>query len=149
MSAVRPTDSARNTPSRLGARSFICFALVGGTATALHYLIMAALIASGACEAGWASATGYSLSTAFNYTANARLTFGGGHDHRQALPRFLITAAAGLGINQLVLLGLHALGLPVIAAQLAATGCVLIWNYVINATWSFAHKEDCSARRQT
>lgn len=139
MPAAHPpaSESARH---QLGARSFARFVLVGGSATALHYLIMAALIASGVCAAGAASASGYSLSTLFNYAANARFTFGGGHRHREALPRFLLTAAAGLGINQLVLLGLHALGLPVALAQLAATGGVLIWNYVVNATWAFARK---------
>ncbi|MDO6384820.1 MULTISPECIES: GtrA family protein [unclassified Uliginosibacterium] len=123
--------------THLGPSSFLRFLLVGGSATALHYLIMAALLATSLCTAATASATGYSLSTFYNYWANARFTFGGSHRHRDSLPRFLLTAAAGLGINQLVLLGLIALGLPVAAAQILATGCVLVWNYVINAIWSF------------
>lgn len=123
--------------THLGSRSFLRFLLVGGSATALHYLIMAALLAAGLCSAGPASATGYSLSTLYNYWANARFTFGGVHRHRDSFPRFLLTAAAGLGINQLVLLGLIALGLPLAVAQVLATGCVLVWNYVINAIWSF------------
>lgn len=127
--------------THLGTRSFLRFLLVGGSATALHYLIMASLLAAGLCGAGTASATGYGLSTLYNYWANARFTFGGRHRHRESFPRFLLTAAAGLGINQLVLLGLIALNLPVAAAQIMATACVLVWNYVINAIWSFRSRQ--------
>lgn len=121
----------------LGGRSFVRFLLVGGSATALHYMIMAALLGSGWLAAEQASATGYCLSTLYNYWANAHFTFSGNHDHRRSLPRFLVTAAAGLGINQLILRGGLALSLPVALAQVLATGCVLLWNYFVNAIWSF------------
>lgn len=126
--------------SQIGSRSFVRFLLVGGSATALHYAIMASLIGLFDCAPGVASATGYCLSTLYNYWANARFTFGGGHDHARSLPRFLITAAAGLGINQLVLLGLIHFSVPVFLAQLLATGTVLLWNYFINAVWAFGSR---------
>lgn len=121
----------------IGWQSFIRFLLVGGSATLLHYAIMAVLLLAGWMTAGSASATGYCLSTFYNYAANARFTFAGKHDHRRSLPRFLITAASGLGINQLILLSLLHFGLPLVLAQITATAGVLVWNYVINATWSF------------
>lgn len=130
---IAETDAMKN----ISKRSFGTFLLVGGSATALHYLIMAILMTTGLCTKGYASAAGYSLSTLYNYWANARFTFGGGHRHRDSLPRFLLTAVAGLGINQAVLLGLTSLGLPVPGAQILATGCVLVWNYMVNALWSF------------
>ena len=121
----------------IGWQSFIRFLLVGGSATLLHYAIMAILLFADWMSAGAASATGYSLSTLYNYAANARFTFAGKHDHRRSLPRFLLTALSGLGINQLILLSLLHLGLPLVLAQITATGGVLVWNYVVNATWSF------------
>ncbi|MDQ7988106.1 MAG: GtrA family protein [Candidatus Dactylopiibacterium sp.] len=130
-----PPPSSRAAP--IGGQTFLRFLLVGGSATALHYALMAALLATGMAGAGAASAIGYTLSTFYNYAANARFTFGGGHDHRRSLPRFLLTALAGLGINQILLLGLIRLGLPVPAAQLCATAGVLLWNYLVNALWSF------------
>ena len=123
--------------SHLGSKSFFRFLLVGGSATALHYAIMFGLMHYELCSKGYASATGYSLSTLFNYWANARFTFGGQHKHAESMPKFVMTATAGLGINQLVLLSLTQLGLPVAPAQIFATGTVLVWNYVINAIWSF------------
>ena len=121
----------------VNTRSFGSFLLVGGSATLLQYFIMFMLMHFGNWSEGYASATGYVLSTFYNYAANARFTFQGRHNHLRSLPRFLATAAAGLLINQLVLLSLTHLGLPVAPAQIVATGCVLIWNYLINAIWSF------------
>ncbi len=123
--------------NQIGSRSFLRFLLVGGSATALHYLIMALLVGVLDLAPGTGSATGYCISTLYNYWANARFTFEGQHDHAHSLPRFLVTALAGLGINQLVLLGLIHLGVPVALAQILATGCVLLWNYFINALWAF------------
>ncbi|MBB2916090.1 putative flippase GtrA [Cupriavidus alkaliphilus] len=90
---------------------------------------------------GNASATGYLISTLYNYYANARYTFGGGHNHARSFPRFLVTAAVGLGINQVVLLGLISLSMPVIIAQFVATATVLLWNYFINAIWAFSRRD--------
>lgn len=123
----------------LNSRSFLRFLAVGGSATLLHYAIMFGLIQTG-LSAAWASACGYTLSTFYNYWANARFTFEGQHDHAHSLPRFLLTAGAGLAINQLVLISLTFLGLATAFAQILATGCVLIWNFIINAVWSFREK---------
>lgn len=125
---------------QIDSRSFVRFLLVGGSATLLHYAIMAAMLQGFACPPGISSAIGYCLSTLYNYWASARFTFAGKHDHSRSLPRFLITAATGLGINLLVLTGLIHLGLPVVPAQLVATGAVLLWNYFINATWTFGSR---------
>jgi putative flippase GtrA len=122
----------------INTRSFGSFLLVGGSATLLQYFIMFMLMHFGHWSEGYASASGYVLSTFYNYGANARFTFQGKHDHLRSLPRFLATALAGLAINQFVLLSLTRLvALPVAPAQIVATGCVLVWNYLINAIWSF------------
>lgn len=122
---------------QISPRSFLCFLVVGGSATLLQYLIMFVLIRYAQCSEGYASATGYVISTAYNYCANASLTFHGKHRHTRSLPRFLLTALAGLGINQMVLLGLLRLHTWLPMAQIAATVCVLVWNYLVNALWSF------------
>lgn len=130
--------------SQISQSSFLRFLLVGGSATLLHYAIMGAGIYLVGAGSGIASATGYVLSTAYNYWASAHFTFGGEHRHAHSLPRYLVTALAGLGINQIMLLlGIH-FSLPVAIAQLVATATVLFWNYFINATWAFARKDSHS-----
>lgn len=92
-------------------------------------------------SASTSSAAGYTLSTLFNYWANSRYAFGGGYSHRRSLPRFLLVAIIGLGINQIVLLiGIY-FSLPILIAQLAATSFVVFWNYFVNAVWTFARKD--------
>jgi putative flippase GtrA len=123
--------------SNININSLLRFLLVGGTATALQYLIMAALIHAFGMDAVVASGVGFVISAVFNYWANARFTFRSGSTHRQGIPRFLVTLGAGVLINVVVLYGLTHLGLSLILSQLITTGVVLIWNYTINAIWTF------------
>jgi putative flippase GtrA len=126
---------------QISRSSFLRFLLVGGSATLLHYSIMAGLIGTAHIAAGAASAAGFSASTFYNYWASSQFTFGGAHRHGRSLPRFLATSLTGLAINQIILMAGIYLSLPVIIAQLAATTVVLFWNYFINATWTFATKD--------
>lgn len=124
--------------SKINQSSFLRFLLVGGSATLLHYLIMGGLIYLASITAGIASATGYVISTFYNYWANSHFTFGGVHSHIRSLPRFVVTASTGLGINQLILLAGIYLSIPIVISQLTATTVVLFWNYFVNATWTFS-----------
>jgi putative flippase GtrA len=126
--------------SNINIHSLLRFLLVGGAATALQYLIMAALIHGVAMEAVLASGIGFVLSAVFNYWANARFTFRTGGGHRQSLPRFIVTLGAGCAINVVVLYVLTRLGVSLVLSQLLTTGVVLIWNYTINAVWTFRKK---------
>lgn len=126
---------------QIGKRSFVRFLLVGGTATALHYLVIGGAVHLTSISFTAASAIGYVLSMFYNYWANSRFTFGGGHDHTKSFPRFLIISLTGLGINQSVLsLGIYLHLLPALS-QVAATVVVVLWNYFLNAIWTFANKD--------
>lgn len=121
--------------------SFLLFLIVGGSATLFHYLIMAICISVLGISSSSASAIGYTFSALYNYWANARFTFGGGYRHAKSLPRFAATALMGLGINQLILFGTLSFSLPLFIAQPVATLCVLLWNYFINAIWTFSKRD--------
>jgi len=121
----------------ISARSLFSFLLVGGAATALQYIIMFGLVAGAGVAAVIASAIGFCVSAVFNYVCNAAFTFRSGQPHGQAVPRFVMTAAAGLAINSLLLSLLMAIGLPLVPAQVLTTVGVLLWNYCINAIWTF------------
>jgi len=115
------------------------FLLVGSSATLLHYAIMAILV-SLSVPPTTASACGYALSSIYNYVLNSRFTFVGRHNHAISAPRFALTSFSGLGINQLVLMAGLTLTLPLTISQLAATGTVLVWNYLIHANWTFTQR---------
>ena len=123
--------------SNLNIASFLRFLLVGGAATAAQWLIMWALIHGLAMNPVLASGIGFVISAVFNYWANARFTFRSGTGHDQSLPRFIVTLGAACLINEVVLYGLIHLGVSLILSQIMATGVVFIWNYTINAVWTF------------
>jgi putative flippase GtrA len=131
---MNPTPRQSNS---ISAQSLVSFLLVGAAATALQYIVMFGLHAGAGVAALPASAIGFCASAAFNYACNAAFTFRSNQPHHQAIPRFAVTAAAGLAINSLLLSLLITLGLPLVPAQVLTTVGVLSWNYCINAIWTF------------
>jgi putative flippase GtrA len=113
------------------------FLLVGGSATVMHYAVMAFVLWRGWTGPVAASAIGFLVSAVFNYLASAAYTFRGDHSHARALPRFATTLAAGCALNVGAVALLLRLGVPLVLAQLVATGCVMVWNYCLHALWTF------------
>lgn len=128
-----------STPANISLRSAFTFLVVGGFTTGIQYLIMALLIWAADLSALLASSIGFVVSAVVNYLLNARLTFRSKKTHANTLPRFVVTASIGLLLNFLVLKGLTSFGMHVALAQVITTICVLIWNYTINAIWTFKH----------
>ena len=133
MSAPRPLAANRN----LSLRSLASFVLVGGFATGVQYALMSLLIWLVDCPLVLASGIGFAVSAVANYALNARLTFRSKERHSKTLPRFIVTALLGLAINTLLLAFLASLGMHPALAQLLTTLGVLLWNYTINALWTF------------
>lgn len=129
--------NTRPPSGNISLRSLASFLVVGGFATGLQYAIMALLMALAGMPALAASNTGFAISAVANYLLNAKLTFRSERSHASTLPRFAIAAALGLGINSLLLSLLIAAGLHPAPAQILATAGVLIWNYTLNALWTF------------
>jgi putative flippase GtrA len=129
--------TTRPRSGNISLRSLATFLVVGGFATGLQYAIMALLMALADVPALAASNIGFAISAVANYLLNAKLTFRSERSHASTLPRFAITAALGLGINSLLLSLLIAAGLHPAPAQILTTAGVLIWNYTLNALWTF------------
>ena len=113
---------------------------MGGFATGLQYALMTMLIMIFDAPAVLASGIGFAVSAVANYFLNARLTFDSKQRHAVTLPRFAMTAVAGLAINSLLLTFLTSLGSGLAIGQVAATVGVLAWNYTVNALWTFRTK---------
>lgn len=121
----------------ISMRSIFTFALVGGFATAVQYALMTLLIWLFDYPLVLASGIGFAVSAVANYILNARLTFRSKERHAKTLPRFIVTACLGLAINSALLALLASLGLHPAPAQILTTLGVLLWNYTINALWTF------------
>lgn len=72
-----------------------------------------------------------------NYWLNHRYTFASAANHKQALPRFLLLAAVGLGLNAGIVGMLTSIQLHYLVAQIIATGIVLVTNFIVSKTWVF------------
>jgi len=132
--------TAHLVPGNESLRTFLRFVCVGGSATALQYLLLVVLVV----ETGWtpviASSLAYAISTVFNYALSRSFTFRSHRAHASALPRFVLVSVIGIGINALVVwLSFNQLGLHYLLAQALATVMTLGWNYTAARNWAFAY----------
>jgi len=118
--------------------SLLRYAIVGASATAVHWALLALLVEKLGAAPAPASAAGALLGACVAYAGNRGLTFRGTTvAHRVALPRFLIVAAAGAAANAgIVYFGTSA-GWHYLAAQTLATLTVLLVGYGVNRRWTF------------
>lgn len=121
---------------------FARFALVGGLATAFQYLALVVLVHTGALGPVAASGVGFAGSAVLNYWLNHRYTFRSRQLHATAVPRFAAVAGCGLLINQAVIgAAVDLAGAHYLVAQVAATSCVMAWNFILGRIWTFGGNE--------
>jgi putative flippase GtrA len=119
--------------------AFTRYTLAGGVATAVHYAVLIALVQGLRMDAAPAAALGALAGAVVAYAANRRFTFTHSRaGHRRALPRFLLVAAATMGLSaSVVRLATAAWGLHYLLAQALATGIGLALGYGLNRHWTF------------
>jgi putative flippase GtrA len=120
-------------------RQFLRFCLVGSAGTAVHYSALIAIVnLRGTPVAG--SAVGFVLGALVNYMLNYHYTFYSAKPYPETLLKFFIIACIGLALNTVtmgILIGL--LHLHYFISQLLATAGVVLWNFAMNARWTFRH----------
>jgi putative flippase GtrA len=118
--------------------SLLRYTIVGASATAAHWGLLALLVEKMGAAAAPASAAGALLGAGVAYAGNRGLTFRGTTvSHRVALPRFLLVAAAGAAANAGIVYVGTAAGWHYLAAQALATLTVLLVGYGVNRKWTF------------
>lgn len=127
----------------------IKFAIIGGAATLLQFLLLGLFVESGWMPPTAASAASYTCSAILNYLANYHLTFASTHKHSQTLPKFVVTVAIGLALNTtlfsvfLYLLKNYLFSAPnllqaaYLIAQVFATLLTLIVNFIMHKFWIY------------
>lgn len=116
---------------------------IGVLATALQYALTASLVLTGWLQLVPASTVAFLISAAFNYWANARLTFaaqGSPVRNRAQQLRFAIMVALGCALNALLLRLAVGSGLHPAPSQLIATAGVLISNFALGRLWVFRRR---------
>ena len=116
------------------------FLSVGVLATGLQYLLTAGLVLVGWLPLVPASTVSFLVSGAFNYWANARLTFAAQGNHvsnRAQQLRFAAMVTLGCTLNAGLLRVALALGLHPVLSQLLTTAGVLASNFALSRLWVF------------
>lgn len=124
-------------------RQLLSFLSVGALATALQYVLTLLMVLVGGVALVPASTVAFLISAAFNYWANARLTFarqGGPVGDRSQQLRFLVMVALGCALNAVLLQLALGVGLHGVASQLLATAGVLASNFAISRLWVFRRR---------
>ena len=127
---------------------FLSFAAAGAVGTALHYLILVALVSSGTAQPVSASAAAFAAGAAVNYLLNYQFTFSSRKRHTETAGKYSIVALSGLLLNSVIMMvGVAALAWHYLLTQVIATGIVLLWNFTAHRTWTFRERRDDSNRR--
>jgi dolichol-phosphate mannosyltransferase len=130
------------------------FMLVGLSGTLLDYSLLFMLKAFGTptllantCSASLGMLANFNLNRAWTFRCHARAS----KSYLRQFVQYLLVSLAGLGINNLLLVGLEApLGAAFshasagfLLAKLTATAGAFIWNYLANMTWTFRETRVC------
>jgi putative flippase GtrA len=117
---------------------FVRFATVGVVGTAAHYSVLTALVELAGVAVLPATTAGFLVGALVNYALNRRFTFASSARHVVALPKFLLIVAIGALLNAaIVAVLLPRVPVHYLVIQLAATGVVLLWNFIGNYLWTF------------
>ena len=122
---------------------FLMFAGVGAIGTLGHYTVLIVLVQFWKVDPVFASSFGFVVGAVTNYILNYHFTFQSDRKHAEALTRFLIVATIGAVINGAIMyVGVERTNINYLIIQIFATGIVVLWNFVVNKLWTFAHKPD-------
>lgn len=119
---------------------FLMFAGLGVIGTLGHYTVLVVLVQFWAVDPVFASSHGFVVGAVINYILNYHFTFQSHKRHSEALTKFLIVAIIGAGINGFIMyIGVENTRINYMIIQLFATLVVLLWNFIVNKLWTFAH----------
>ena len=120
--------------------AFLRYVIVGASALAIHLFVLQALLLMQACAPWIASAIGFIVACAFNYTLQRLWVFQSERSHAIALPRYVAITTFMLGVNTVLFATLFGFGLPPLVAQTLTTGCIFVLNFFANRRFTFGVK---------
>ena len=125
---------------------FFKFAIVGAIGMIVDLSVLTASREWLGLSLSLAVGLGFTVAVISNFTWNRLWTFPESRERPlgSQLLQFFAINAIGLGINEVVVLGLHPLFSKVVqdppaymGAKVIAIGIVLFWNYFVNRKWTY------------
>ena len=125
---------------------FVKFALVGTIGAIIDFAVLNLMHGVLGWPLLWANTLSVSIAILNNFTWNRLWTFPESRSRRKRkqLPKFALINVIGLGINNLIVVGLTAVFVNFIPdpwnynlAKAIAIGVVLFWNFGANRLWTY------------
>ena len=138
------TSAYQNNPKEF--RRFAKFAVVGAIGAIIDFAFLNLLKGYFGWPLLYANTVSVSVAILSNFIWNRLWTFPESRSRkkRKQLPQFALVNVVGLIINNLIVVGLDALFVPLLGeplsynvAKMFAIGVVLIWNFGINRLWTY------------
>ncbi|WP_322042750.1 GtrA family protein [Paraburkholderia sp. J67] len=124
------------------AARFVTYAAIGAVGTLAQYAVLVGAVDLRVAGPVAGSVAGAVVGAVVNYALNYRITFKSNARHTAALPKFAMTAGAGILVNALVMACLTGpVGIHYLIAQLIATAVVLLLTFSVNSVWTFKARE--------
>lgn len=128
-------------------RRLASFVIVGGTAAAVHFGVVVALVETKLAAPLVANVAGWLVAFVVSFAGQHRLTFGDrGAPVLQAAPRFFAISALGFAANEAAYAAtLHWSGLRYDVALAVVLVAVAGMTYLLSSRWAFRRKPPASA----
>lgn len=119
-------------------KNILSFGIVGALATVVHAIVAIVLIEMAMLHPFPANAFGFMTGFLASYFGHHRFSFQSDAEHKDALPRFLLVAGAGLVLNQIIVFCVVNLaGLSYYISLAIIISVVPVMTFVISRNWAF------------
>lgn len=123
--------------------NFLRYFVVGGIASAVDWAIFWVFAVELELPYLRVAAASFVIATLINYFLSIRLVFISGtrFEKKTEITAVFVASAVGLALNQALLYGSQeGLSMHLMTGKIAATACVLLWNYSIRRFYIFSNR---------
>ncbi len=113
------------------------YGIVGATATAFDYAAYFFFTRALGWSVGWANPVAYCIGNVVSFLGHRSITFRSSGAVTAEYGKFIVVTVLGLGLSQLVVVGLVALSVNDLIAKAASVLVSGLFNYLLNRFWTF------------
>lgn len=115
---------------------FVRFAMTGAIGTGVHYIILILLVELVYVSPSYSTMLGFVGGAITNYLLSNYFVFKVGSVNISSIVKFICMALFGFIFNQVVFMASYVY-VPYLVAQVIATGCVFVFNFLVSKYWVF------------
>ena len=117
--------------------------MTGAIGTGVHYMILIFLVEFAQVSPSFATMFGFLGGAVTNYLLSNYFVFKVGRANITSVIKFICMALLGFILNQAIFMASY-IYVPYLVAQIMATGCVFIFNFLVSKYWVFRQLKSSS-----